>query len=76
MTDWSLGQPTNNDKRPPTYVLRRKRLRCMGKNRMLPRRVHEEMAKFEKTMEELHLLKSVSEVLKNYRKMIRLKKYD
>jgi hypothetical protein len=48
----------------------------MGKNRMLPRRVHEEMAKFEKTMEELHLLKSVSEVLKNYRKMIRLKKYD
>jgi hypothetical protein len=48
----------------------------MDKNMMLPRRVHEEMEKFEKTMEELHFLKSVSEVLKNYRKMIRLKRYD
>jgi len=27
-------------------------------------------------MEELHLLKSVAEDLKNYRKMIKLKRYD
>jgi hypothetical protein len=34
------------------------------------------MTKFEKTMQELHLLKNVSKDLKNYRKMIKLKKYD
>jgi hypothetical protein len=48
----------------------------MGKSMIVHRKVHEEMARFEKTMEELHLLKSVSQDLKNYRKMIRLKKYD
>jgi hypothetical protein len=48
----------------------------MSKERMLHRKVHEELAKFEKTMEELHLLKHVSKDLKNYRKMIRVKKYD
>jgi len=53
-----------------------KRLKSMSKEKTLHRKVHEEMAKFEKTMEELHLLKSVSQDLKNYRKMIRLKRYD
>jgi hypothetical protein len=53
-----------------------KRLKSMSKEKMLHRKVHEEMAKFEKTMEELHLLKCVSQDLKNYRKMIRLKRYD
>ena len=48
----------------------------MSKEKVLHRKVHEEMAKFEKTMEELRLLKYVSEDLKNYRKMIRLKKFD
>ena len=48
----------------------------MAKEEMPHRKVHEEMTKFEKTMEELHLLKSVSKDLKNYRKMIKLKKYD
>ena len=48
----------------------------MGKEKTLHREVHEEMTKFEKTMEELHLLKRVSKDLKNYRKMIKLKKYD
>ena len=38
--------------------------------------VNEQMTKFEKTMQELHLLKRVSQDLKNYRKMIKLKKYD
>jgi division protein CdvB (Snf7/Vps24/ESCRT-III family) len=53
-----------------------KRLKSMSEEKMLHRKVHEEMAKFEKTMEELHLLKRVSQDLKNYRKMIRLKRYD
>jgi len=52
------------------------RLKSMSKEKMLHRKVHEEMAKFEKTMEELHLLKCVSQDLKNYRRMIRLKRYD
>ncbi|HII86049.1 TPA: hypothetical protein HA273_05715 [Candidatus Bathyarchaeota archaeon] len=47
----------------------------MSKERSL-RRVHEEIAKFEKTMEELRMLKCVSEDLRSYRKMIRIKKYD
>jgi len=34
------------------------------------------MAKFKEAMDELRLLKCVSKHLKNYRKMIRLKKYD
>jgi hypothetical protein len=48
----------------------------MAKEQVLHRKVQEELKKFEKTMEEIHLLKSVSQDLKNYRKMIRLKKYD
>jgi uncharacterized protein (UPF0335 family) len=39
-------------------------------------RIHEEFANFRKTMEELYMLKRVASDLKNYRKMIRLKKYD
>jgi hypothetical protein len=48
----------------------------MSKEKTLHREVHEEMTKFEKTMEELRLLKRVSKDLKSYRKMIKLKKYD
>jgi len=48
----------------------------MDKEEMLQRQVHEEMRKFEKTMEELTLLRSVSQDLKNYRKMIKLRRYD
>jgi hypothetical protein len=53
-----------------------KRLKSMSKEQAPHRKVHEEMAKFEKTMEELRLLKSVSQDQKNYRKMIRVKRYD
>jgi hypothetical protein len=48
----------------------------MDKNRTPLQKIHEEITKFEKTMEELRLLKNVSQDLKNYRKMIKLKKYD
>jgi len=48
----------------------------MTQEKTLHHQVNEQMAKFEKTMEELHLLKRASKDLKNYRKMIKLKKYD
>jgi len=48
----------------------------MAKQETLHQEVNEEMNKFKKTMQELHLLKNVSKDLKNYRKMIKLKKYD
>jgi hypothetical protein len=48
----------------------------MSKTQMLQVKAYEEIAKFQKTMEELNLLKTVSQDLRNYKKMIRLKKYD
>ena len=38
--------------------------------------VNQEITKFEKTMRELHLLRNVSKDLKNFRKMMKLKKFD
>jgi len=48
----------------------------MSDTRISIQRLREEFARFEKTMEELYLLKRVAADLKNYRKMIRLKRYD
>ena len=48
----------------------------MAKEKALHREVNKEMTKFKKTMEEIHLLKRISKDLKNYRKMLKLKKYD
>ena len=45
-------------------------------NTAILKKIHEEFAKFETTMEELYLLKRVAAALKNYRKMIKLKRYD
>lgn len=39
-------------------------------------RFNGEMAKFKKTMDEINMLRSISEDLKSYRKMIKLRKYD
>jgi hypothetical protein len=39
-------------------------------------KIQEEFAKFEKTMEELHHLRQVAQDLKNFREMIKVKKYD
>jgi hypothetical protein len=39
-------------------------------------RFNDELTKFKKTMDEVNLLKGISEELKNFRKMIKLKKYD
>ncbi|MBN1358839.1 hypothetical protein JW988_08750 [Candidatus Bathyarchaeota archaeon] len=48
----------------------------MTQEQTLHHQVNEQMTKFEKTRQELHLLKCVSKDLRNYRKMIKLKKYD
>ncbi|MDH5482281.1 MAG: hypothetical protein OEY22_05320 [Candidatus Bathyarchaeota archaeon] len=39
-------------------------------------KVREEFAKFERTMEELYFLKQIASDLKNFREMIKVKKYD
>lgn len=38
--------------------------------------VNQKMTEFEKTMQELHLLRNVSKDLKNFRKMMKIKKFD
>jgi len=48
----------------------------MGENERFVKKIREEFAKFERTMEELHFLKQVAQDLKNFREMIKLKKYD
>jgi len=48
----------------------------MSRNEQFLQKIQEEFAKFEKAMEELHLLKRVVQDLKNFKEMIKLKKYD
>jgi len=48
----------------------------MSEKKIVQRKAREEIAKFQKTMEELKLLKYVSQDLENYRKMITIKKFD
>jgi hypothetical protein len=48
----------------------------MAKQENMNQGINEEINKFKKTKEELHLLRNVSKDLRNYRKMIKLKKYD
>jgi hypothetical protein len=48
----------------------------MSENELLVQKIREEFADFQRTMEELKLLKRIAQDLKNYREMIKLKKYD
>jgi hypothetical protein len=48
----------------------------MSENERFTKKIREELAKFERTMEELHFLKQVSQDLRSFREMIKLKKYD
>jgi hypothetical protein len=48
----------------------------LSENRKTLQKIREEFLKFERTMEELYLLKLVAEDLKSFRRMIKLKKYD
>jgi len=51
-------------------------VRAVSENERFVRKIREEFAKFERTMEELRFLKCVAKDLRNFREMIRLKKYD
>jgi hypothetical protein len=48
----------------------------MTETRNYIKRVQQELTKFETTMEELRLLRSVADELKTFRKMIKIKRYD
>jgi len=48
----------------------------MDQKTSVVQKIHEEFTSFRKTMEELYLLKQVASDLRNYKKMIKLKKYD
>jgi len=48
----------------------------MAKQNINQKQISKEITKFEETMQELYLLKNISKDLKNFRRMIKLKKYD
>ena len=48
----------------------------MKKNTNILQKLHEETDKFQRTMEELYLLRSVAADLRNIRRMIKLRKWD
>ena len=48
----------------------------MKGNNVIAQKLDEEFTDFQKTMEELYLLKRVAADLKSYRRMIHLKRYD
>jgi hypothetical protein len=48
----------------------------MRENKAVLGKLHEQFTDFQKTMEELYLLKCVAADLKSYRRMIKLKRYD
>jgi hypothetical protein len=52
------------------------RTKTMTKKSPILQKIHEETDRFQKTMEELRLLRNVAEDLRNYRKMIKLKRWD
>jgi len=76
MTDWPLDSQQTMTKALPHTTNPLKAEKTMTQQKTLHHQVNEQMTKFEQTMQELHLLKRVSKDLKNYRKMIKLKKYD
>jgi len=48
----------------------------MSDNDQFVKKIRQEFAKFENTMEELSALKQVAQDLRNFREMIVVKKYD
>jgi len=51
-------------------------VKVMSENERFLQKIREEFAKFERTMEDLRLLKQVAQDLRNFREMMKLKKYD
>jgi hypothetical protein len=76
MTDWPLGSQQTMTNALQHRITKKMKKTMTQQQETLHQRVNQQMTKFEKTMQELHLLKRVSKDLKNYRKMIKLKKYD
>ena len=70
------SQQTMTEPSKTTLHKNTKAEQTMTKETLLRSKLVEEVAKFEKNMEELHLLKSVSNDLKSYRRMIRIKQND
>jgi hypothetical protein len=68
--------PTDYEIHPQSIINNNRGQNTITNQNILHKKASEEIAKFEKTMEELKLLKYVSKDLKNYRKMIKLKKFD
>jgi len=48
----------------------------LTENRKTLKKIREEFLKFERTMEELYVLRLIAEDLRSFRRMIKLKKYD
>jgi len=48
----------------------------MDKSESAQKKIREEFVKFERTMEEIHFLKLVTQDLKSFREMLKFKKYD
>ena len=70
------SQQTMTEPSKTTLHKNTKAEQTMTKETLLRGKLVEEVAKFEKNMDELHLLKSVSNDLKSYRRMIHIKQND
>jgi hypothetical protein len=70
------SQQTMTDPSKKHPITTKKAEQIMTKETALRSKLIEEVNKFERTMEELHLLKRVSDDLKSYRRMIRIKQND
>jgi hypothetical protein len=53
-----------------------KKRKSISAEKMLHQEINGDMTKIKETIDELRILKCVSHGLKNYRKMLRVKKYD
>jgi len=60
----------------PSKTLTTNRETDMNKETTQRRKMLEEVAKFQKTMEDMRILRNISNDLKSYRRMIRTKRYD
>jgi len=52
------------------------KMKTMDKNERTLNKIQEEFIRFERTTEELHFLKQVTQDLKNFKEMLKFKKYD
>jgi|APFre7841882590_1041340.scaffolds.fasta_scaffold289147_1 cell shape-determining protein MreC len=52
------------------------KMKTMTETDQYIQKISEEFSNFQKTMEELRLLKNVAQDLKSYRRMLKVKRYD